>query len=74
MPFSSFIGKDTLKKYCGVWEQLLYYIYYMQKDNRFEEAKPSYQFTYQQEDAFSVLVRVVDDIGDKTEEAGRLGS
>jgi Orsellinic acid/F9775 biosynthesis cluster protein D len=27
MPFSSFIGEDTLKKYHGFWEQLLCYLY-----------------------------------------------
>ena len=27
MPFSSFMGEDTLKKYHGFWEQLLCYLY-----------------------------------------------
>jgi hypothetical protein len=29
MPFNSSMGKDTLKKYRGFWEQLLCYIYQM---------------------------------------------
>jgi hypothetical protein len=35
MPFSSLIGKDTLKKYCGFWEQLLCYLYQIQEEEQF---------------------------------------
>ena len=42
MPFSSFIGEDTLKKYRGFWEQLLCYMYRMQEDEQFEADKPGY--------------------------------
>ena len=50
------------------------YIYCIQKDKQFEEARPNYQFIGQQEDIFNVLIRAVDDITDKTEEEGRLES
>jgi hypothetical protein len=42
MPFSSFIGEDTLKKYRGFWEQLLCYMYRIQEDKQFEADKPGY--------------------------------
>jgi len=42
MPFSSAIGKDTMKKYRGFWEQLLCYIYCMQEDKQFKEVRLSY--------------------------------
>ena len=74
MPFSSFMGEDTLKKYRGFWEQLLCYMYRMQEDEQFKEARPSYRLTHRQEDAFNALVRASDDITDKMEEAGRLES
>jgi hypothetical protein len=69
MPFSSSIGEDTLKKYRGFWEQLLCYTYRMQEDERFQEARPSYQLTRPQQNAFNALVRAADDITDSMEAA-----
>ena len=74
MPFSSFMGEDTLKKYRGFWEQLLCYTYRMQEDKQFEADKPGYQLTKAQQDAFNALVAVVDKITNKIEEAGRAES
>jgi hypothetical protein len=45
MPFNSSIGKDTLKKYRGFWEQLLCYMYQMQEDKEFKEVQLGYQLT-----------------------------
>jgi len=70
MPFNSSMGEDTLKKYRGFWEQLLCYIYRMQEDEQFEEVRPGYQLTRPQQDAFDALVRAVDDMTDRMEEAG----
>ena len=69
MPFSSSMGEDTLKKYRGFWEQLLCYTYRMQEDERFQEARPSYQLTRPQQNAFNALVRAADDITDRMEAA-----
>ena len=74
MPFSSFMGEDTLKKYRGFWEQLLCYLYRMQEDEQFQDDKPGYQLTQPQEDAFNALVRAVDEITDRMEEAEQLES
>ena len=69
MPFSSYMGEDTLKKYRGFWEQLLCYLYRMQEDEAFEADKPGYQLTSAQKDAFKALVRAADNRTDKTEVA-----
>ena len=61
------MGEDTLKKYRGFWEQLLCYTYQMQEDERFQEARPSYQLTQPQQNAFNALVRAADDIIDSME-------
>jgi hypothetical protein len=74
MPFSSDIGDDTLKKYHGFWEQLLYYTYRMQEDERFEADKLGYQLTRIQQDAFKALVAAADEMTDRMEEVGRAGS
>jgi hypothetical protein len=42
MPFSSDMGDDILKKYCGFWEQLLCYMYRMQEEEVFEADKLGY--------------------------------
>jgi hypothetical protein len=68
MPFSSSMGEDTLKKYRGFWEQLLCYMYRMQEDEQFQEARPSYQLTRPQQNAWNALVRAADDITDRMEE------
>jgi hypothetical protein len=64
MPFNSSIDEDTLKKYRGFWEQLCY-IYYMQEDEQFEEARLSSRLTRLQQDAFYALVRAADDMTEK---------
>src|SRR5277367_6555500 len=74
MPFSSYMGDDTLKKYRGFWEQLLCYMYRMQEDEAFEADKPGYQLTRTQQNAFKALVAAVDDLTDKVDEAGRAES
>jgi len=68
MPFSSYMGEDTLKKYRGFWEQLLCYMYQMQEDEQFEEARPGYQLTQAQQDAFNALVVAVDEMTDQAED------
>ena len=68
MPFSSYMGEDTLKKYRGFWEQLLCYLYRMQEDKQFQDNKPGYQLTRAQQDAFNALVEAVDEMTDKMEE------
>jgi hypothetical protein len=40
----------------------------MQEDEQFEEARPSYRLTHQQEDAFNALVVAVDEMTDQTED------
>ena len=67
MPFSSYIGEDTLKKYRGFWEQLLCYLYRMQEDEQFKADKPGYQLTQAQHDAFDALVRAADEMTDRME-------
>jgi hypothetical protein len=71
MLFSSKIGKDTLKKYYRFWEQLLYYIYYMQEDKAFEADRPGYQLTRVQQDTFKALVAAADKMTDKIERTGQ---
>jgi hypothetical protein len=46
----------------------------MQKDEQFQEARPGYRLTQPQKDAFNELVRAVDEMTDRMEEAGRPGS
>ena len=72
--FSSFISKDILKKYCRFWEQLLYYIYYIQKNKQFKVDRPGYQLTKAQENAFKTLVAAADEMTDRIEKAGRVES
>ena len=71
MPFSSAMGEDTIKKYRGFWEQVLYYLYQMQEDDQFEADKLGYQLTKAQQDAFKALVAAADEITNRIEEAGR---
>jgi len=67
MPFSSYMGEDTLKKYRRFWEQLLCYMYRMQEEEAFEADKPGYQLTMTQQNAFNALVAAVDDLTDRTD-------
>lgn len=65
MPFSSFMGDDTLTKYRGYWEQLLCYVYRMQEEEEFEEVRPGYQLSRVQQDAFQTLVAAADEMTDQ---------
>jgi hypothetical protein len=65
MPFSSFIGEDTLKKYRGFWEQLLCYMCRIEEEEEFEEVRPGYRLTQAQQDAFDQLVGAVDEMTDR---------
>jgi superfamily II DNA helicase RecQ len=67
MPFNSFMGEDTLKKYRGYWEQLICYIYRMQEEEEFKEVRPGYRLTRSQQDAFDALVEAADDMTDRNE-------
>ncbi len=42
MPFSTAMGKDTMKKYCGYWERLLCYLYRTQEIDEFVAKRRSY--------------------------------
>ena len=42
MLFSNTIGKDTIKKYYGFWEQLLCYLYCIYKEEQFQDDKLGY--------------------------------
>jgi hypothetical protein len=45
-------------------------MYWMQEDKEFEEVRLGYQLTQPQRDSFDALVRAVDDMTDRMEEAG----
>jgi hypothetical protein len=71
MLFSSAMDKDTKKKYCRFWEQVLCYIYQIQKNESYTEDKPGYQFTRTQKSVFNALVTAVDDLTDRTDRTDR---
>jgi Orsellinic acid/F9775 biosynthesis cluster protein D len=69
MPFSSYMGEDTKPKYRGYWEQVLCFMYRTSELAKFEEDKPGYQLTRDQEAAFDDLIEAIEGLTEQEDES-----